>query len=533
MKINFGKRYTTYIGTLVKVLQISKGDVVEMGAGVYSTPLLHWICKDMDRHLTSFENDKEYFNFARQYQSRLHRIRLVSNWDEVNTTRHCGVVFIDHMPSIRRGIDAIRFKDSADYIILHDTEGGAYGYEMVWPYFKYKYTWKEAQGWVSVVSNFKDLSFLESGTGKIETPQEKATNPLIPLSIQYGSHLPALIKAINLTSGPVLELGTGIFSTPFLHFACYPERRLVSYESNKDFYNQVTQFKSNYHEIHFVEDWDKVDLSGHWSVVLVDHEPTSRRKDEIKRLAGSADYIVVHDTNPRLERKYRYSEIYPLFKFRKDFNREKPYTSILSNFKDLSQFESEAVPSPNTINNSYYSIDNLDNDSLVIDAGGYLGDFTANLGYDCNVIIFEPVPEFFKYCKERFKVNPRIKIECFGLGTRDGRSTLYVRKDASSFYEKWKWAGSSDAITVNTICLSKYIKGFPKVDLLKLNIEGTEYDVLGDLAENKQISKIKTILVQFHAISGFRTRYKMSQKILSETHRKTQGNFKWETWKRI
>jgi FkbM family methyltransferase len=193
----------------------------------------------------------------------------------------------------------------------------------------------------------------------------------------------------------------------------------------------------------------------------------------------------------------------------------------------------QSLPSPNTITNSYYSIDNLDKDSLVIDAGGYLGDFTAKLGYNCNVIIFEPVPEFFEYCKERFKVNPHIKIECFGLGTRDGVSKLYVRKDASSFYKKWKWAGSSDSITANTIQLSKYIKGFPKVDLLKLNIEGAEYDVLDDLAENKQVSKIKTILVQFHAISGFRIRYKMSQKILSETHQKTRGNFKWETWKRM
>ena len=157
------------------------------------------------------------------------------------------------------------------------------------------------------------------------------------ISVEYGSHLPHLIKVINKTRGPVLELGMGLFSTPYLHFACYPERRLVSYENHKDFFDSLSPFKSNYHEIYFVTDWDKIDISGHWSVVLVDHEPFSRRKEEIKRLAKSANYIVVHDTNPRLDRKSKYSEIYPLFKFRKDFNREKPYTAILSNFKDLSK----------------------------------------------------------------------------------------------------------------------------------------------------------------------------------------------------
>ncbi len=159
---------------------------------------------------------------------------------------------------------------------------------------------------------------------------------MIDTSVEYGSHLPALMKVINISDGPVLELGMGMFSTPYLHFACYPKRRLASYENDKEVYNWLNIFKSDYHEIHLVEDWDKIDLFGHWSTVLVDHNPTSRRREEIKRLAQSADYIVVHDTNPRLDRKYKFSEIYPLFKFRKDFNREKPYTSILSIFKNLS-----------------------------------------------------------------------------------------------------------------------------------------------------------------------------------------------------
>jgi len=159
MKINLGKSYTTHVGVLVKVLQMSKGDVIEMGTGPYSTPLLHWVCKGMGRHLISYEDNLEYYNFARQYRSGFHSIRQVTDWDKVGIPPHCGVVLIDHMPSIRRGIDALRFKDSADYIILHDTEAvKTYGYDKIWPNFKYIYTWKESCPWVSVVSNFKDLS---------------------------------------------------------------------------------------------------------------------------------------------------------------------------------------------------------------------------------------------------------------------------------------------------------------------------------------------------------------------------------------
>jgi hypothetical protein len=156
-------------------------------------------------------------------------------------------------------------------------------------------------------------------------------------NIAFGTHLPVLVKLVGKTDGPILECGTGLFSTPFLHFACYQnKRKLISIENNKDFYDWASPFKSDFHQIYFTKDWSEIDLSVHWSIVLIDHDPISRRKEEIKKLANSADYIVVHDTNPRMEKKHKYSEIYPLFKFRKDFNSEKPYTAVLSNFKDLS-----------------------------------------------------------------------------------------------------------------------------------------------------------------------------------------------------
>src|SRR3989344_9340099 len=157
---------------------------------------------------------------------------------------------------------------------------------------------------------------------------------MFDLNIQYGTHLPALIKAINATNGPVLELGMGIFSTPYLHFACYPNRKLVSYENAQNYADWLNVFKSDNHQIHLIDDWEKADLRGDWSVALIDHEHARRRKEEIKRLANTAEYIIVHDTNPGLNPKYKFSEIFPLFKYRLDFNKEKPFTTILSNLKD-------------------------------------------------------------------------------------------------------------------------------------------------------------------------------------------------------
>lgn len=161
IRANLNKTLTTHMGVLVKVLQMSEGDVVELGAGPASTPLLHWICKDMNRRLISYENDPKFYNLARLYRSKMHSIIFVENWDDdLDTKIHRGVVFIDHYPEIRRGTDVIRFKDSADYIVMHDTEKEEKnGYEKIWLHFKYSYTWRECRPWVSVVSNFKEVKY--------------------------------------------------------------------------------------------------------------------------------------------------------------------------------------------------------------------------------------------------------------------------------------------------------------------------------------------------------------------------------------
>jgi hypothetical protein len=165
------KGYSTHNALLLKVLEVSEGDVLELGGGAFSTPLLHWYCKNKNRRLITYDDDENYYGFEHQFQSKLHSIKLVTSWDEVDAVKHRGLVFIDHggkkshdsWRGSRRGIDVIRFKDSADYIVMHDTEPKFYkdyGYDAIWEQFKYRFDWKECRPWTSVVSNHKELSWL-------------------------------------------------------------------------------------------------------------------------------------------------------------------------------------------------------------------------------------------------------------------------------------------------------------------------------------------------------------------------------------
>lgn len=153
------KHWSTHMTMLMKAVRVSGGTVVEVGGGIFSTPLLHWMCKEMGRRLISYENDPEFFRLMHEFQSRDHSVRFIENWDDMDFKSHRGVVFIDHHPEARRGADAIRFKDSADFIVLHDTERPEkYGYDAVWQHFKYVYHWKDCRPWTSVVSNRYDIN---------------------------------------------------------------------------------------------------------------------------------------------------------------------------------------------------------------------------------------------------------------------------------------------------------------------------------------------------------------------------------------
>ena len=153
--IKLKKEYSTHMPMLIKYVQLTKGDVLEIGSGLFSTPLLHWLCRD--KKLLTYENNDEYYNFAKKFRWRKHKIIKINNWNEIKIDRHWGVVFIDHAPILQRVKDVIKFKDNADYIIIHDSNERCYGYDKIYSYFKYRYDYKDCIPNTTVLSNFKPL----------------------------------------------------------------------------------------------------------------------------------------------------------------------------------------------------------------------------------------------------------------------------------------------------------------------------------------------------------------------------------------
>lgn len=164
---------------------------------------------------------------------------------------------------------------------------------------------------------------------------------------KYGSHLPLLTAIMDVTHGPVLELGMGMYSSPLLDMMCnVQDRRLWSFDSDKEWFGVNEKLKNgNKHEVIFVNSWDDfnskivddmIEMNGGkvFSVAFVDEKPAKHRKESIKLLANKAIFVVVHDTEPESDRFFKYSWVEKLFKYRYDYTKMKPHTSIFSNFVD-------------------------------------------------------------------------------------------------------------------------------------------------------------------------------------------------------
>jgi hypothetical protein len=153
---------------------------------------------------------------------------------------------------------------------------------------------------------------------------------------RYGSHLPLLIKAVEKTQEPILELGMGV-STWVLDMLCQPTgRKLESYEDDPGWFKEFEIYKSDYHNLYLVKDWDKIDiLDTYWGVVLVDQSPIKYRRDMANKLRNNAKIILCHDTEASQNTFYGYERIYSNFKYRCDYTKLLPNTTALSNFVDV------------------------------------------------------------------------------------------------------------------------------------------------------------------------------------------------------
>ena len=175
----------------------------------------------------------------------------------------------------------------------------------------------------------------------------------------------------------------------------------------------------------------------------------------------------------------------------------------------------------------------LKRDSVVLDLGGYRGEWADNIHarYGCKIHVFEPVASFANGIATRFRSHDAIEVHQFGLGSSTRAESIGLSADGSSVFQR---NGRTESIQIVDVADWIQQQATSQFGLMKINIEGGEDEVLERLLETGLASRMDNIQVQFHNIApDSESRMNSILKRLEASHEPTyQYPFVWENWRR-
>jgi len=165
---------------------------------------------------------------------------------------------------------------------------------------------------------------------------------------------------------------------------------------------------------------------------------------------------------------------------------------------------------PITINDEWVTA-NIKEGDVVIDCGANIGQETIPLAKTgAEVYSFEPNPYAFEELKKATKDFP--KVHCINKGVLDknDKMKLYLHENSdddeltwstgSSFVAEKKNVKKDKFVEIEIIDLIEFIRNLnTNIKLLKIDVEGVEYEILDKLIDSGLLNKVEQVLVETHA----------------------------------
>lgn len=142
-------------------------------------------------------------------------------------------------------------------------------------------------------------------------------------------------------------------------------------------------------------------------------------------------------------------------------------------------------------------------DYRVVVIGAQIGVYTvlaAKKAYRGKVYSYEPFPESFALLKENVALNHLKNVLVFNTAVSgtSGKKILYVSQSNTGAHSLFPDPGKR-RVEVKTITLDKLISDnkLKAIDLLKIDVEGSEYEIILNSSKNT-LARIKRIIMEYH-----------------------------------
>ncbi|MCA1838987.1 MAG: FkbM family methyltransferase [Actinobacteria bacterium] len=141
----------------------------------------------------------------------------------------------------------------------------------------------------------------------------------------------------------------------------------------------------------------------------------------------------------------------------------------------------------------------------IVDIGAHVGSFTCWAGFQAKHALihsFEPELKNFAELREnvqRNRLTDRVNLHNAAVSTVAGTSALHV----PTYRNLSSQAGTGEesiSLEIETVAFAEVLRSLPSVDLLKIDVEGAEWDFM--FIGNPDWGRVKHVVVECHTFDG-------------------------------
>jgi len=152
-----------------------------------------------------------------------------------------------------------------------------------------------------------------------------------------------------------------------------------------------------------------------------------------------------------------------------------------------------------------YLFKSTNDNPLIIDGGSNIGLsilYFKKIYPASRILAFEPNPKAYELLTKNIIYNQLASVTFFNvaLSNQDGEASLFpgTQYAASLTMSLVNALDQDSAVMIKTRHLSSYLN--QEVDLVKLDVEGSEMEIVNDLSRSKKINLIKEMIIEFHPL---------------------------------
>jgi FkbM family methyltransferase len=156
---------------------------------------------------------------------------------------------------------------------------------------------------------------------------------------------------------------------------------------------------------------------------------------------------------------------------------------------------------------------------VIVDIGAHIGSFAIYAAFKApkgRVFAYEASKENYDLLVTNKKLNHCDNLKTYhqAVTGKDGKICFTIRKN-QALNSVFSFPNDKKKITVSSKSLASILKDnhLPKIDLLKIDVEGSEYDILLSSSQ-ETMAKINALVIEYHELVGSKKRVADLKKFL-------------------